>query len=219
MHPIGGCRGGPRTQHLYSRLVTKRPAFGCLLEIVETLALTLIIFLVIQTFVAQPYKVQQRSMERTLEPEQYVLVDKITPRIDPYDRGDIVVFNPPSSWAQADGTPFIKRVIGEGGDTIKIQDGKVFVNGTAIEEAYLYSDVPGGPPQETFAPPDHDSWVVPEGELFLMGDHRSDSADSRVFGPVEIDQVIGRAWLRYWPVDTFGILQTPTYPELDPAAP
>ena len=78
---------------------------------------------------------------------------------------------------------------------------------------------PGGPPQETFAPPDQDSWVIPEGELFLMGDHRSDSADSRVFGPVEIDQVIGRAWLRYWPLDTFGILQTPTYPELDPAAP
>ena len=207
------------TQHLYSRLVTKRPAFGCLLEIVETLALTLVIFFVIQTFVAQPYKVQQRSMERTLEPEQYVLVDKLTPRVDAFDRGDIVVFNPPASWAQADGTPFIKRVIGEGGDTIKIQDGKVFVNGTAIEEDYVYADEPGGPPQDTFAPPDQASWVVPEGELFLMGDHRSDSADSRVFGPVEIDQVIGRAWLRYWPIDTFGILQTPTYPELDPAAP
>ena len=199
--------------------MTKRPAVGCLLEIVETLALTLIIFLVIQNFVAQPYKVQQRSMERTLEPEQYVLVDKMTPRVDPFDRGDIVVFNPPVSWAQADGTPFIKRVIGEGGDTIKIQDGQVLVNGTVITEDYVFSEVPGGPPQETFAAPDQDSWVVPEGELFLMGDHRSDSADSRVFGPVEIDQVIGRAWLRYWPIDTFGILQTPTYPELDPAAP
>ena len=133
--------------------MTKRPAFGCLFEIVETLVLTLIIFLVIQNFVAQPYKVQQRSMERTLEPEQYVLVDKLTPRFDPYDRGDIVVFNPPAAWAQADGTPFIKRVIGEGGDTIKIQDGKVFVNGTAIEEPYVYAEA-GGPPQETFAPPD-----------------------------------------------------------------
>ena len=93
------------------------------------------------------------------------------------------------------------------------------MNGTAITEDYVYADVPGGPPQETFAAPDQDSWVIPEGELFLMGDHRSDSADSRVFGPVEIDQVIGRAWLRYWPLDTFGIMQTPTYPELDPAAP
>jgi len=76
--------------------VTRRPLLGCLLEIVETLALTLIIFLVIQTFVAQPYKVQQQSMEHTLEPDQYVLVDKLTPRFDTYKRGDIVVFTPPA---------------------------------------------------------------------------------------------------------------------------
>lgn len=199
--------------------MTKRPAFGCLLEIAETLVLTLVIFLVIQNFVAQPYKVQQQSMERTLEPEQYVLVDKVTPRVDTYARGDIVVFNPPTSWVQENGTPFIKRVIGEGGDTVSIKDGKVLINGTAISEPYIYSDVPGGPPQETFAPPDQDTWVIPKGQLFLMGDHRSNSADSRVFGPVAVDHVIGRAWLRYWPIDTFGILPTPTYPELEPAAP
>ena len=86
-------------------------------------------------------------------------------------------------------------------------------------EPYVYSDVPGGPPQETFPPPDQDTWVIPQGQLFLMGDHRSNSADSRVFGPVAVDQVIGRAWLRYWPLDSFGILPTPTYPELDTAAP
>jgi signal peptidase I len=217
--PSGSRRGDTRAQHLYSRLVTKRPAVGCLLEIVETLVLTLVIFFVIQNFVAQPYKVQQQSMERTLEPEQYVLVDKLTPRVDPYSRGDIVVFTPPASWVQENGTPFIKRVIGEGGDTVKIQDGKVLINGTAIDEPYLYADVPGGPPQETFASPDQDTWVVPDGQLFLMGDHRSNSADSRVFGPVPVDQVIGRAFLRYWPLNTFGILPTPTYPELDPATP
>ena len=94
---------------------------GCLLEIAETLALTLIIFFVIQTFVAQPYKVQQRSMQHTLEPEEYVLVDKLTPRFDTYKRGDIVVFTPPPDWVQEDGTPFIKRVIGLGGDTVDIQ--------------------------------------------------------------------------------------------------
>jgi signal peptidase I len=199
--------------------VTKRPAVGCLLEIVETLVLTLVIFFVIQNFVAQPYKVQQQSMERTLEPEQYVLVDKVTPRVDPYSRGDIVVFTPPASWVQDNGTPFIKRVIGEGGDTVKIKDGEVLINDTAIEEPYVYADVPGGDPQETFASPDQDSWVIPDGQLFLMGDHRSNSADSRVFGPVPVEQVIGRAFLRYWPLDTFGILPTPTYPELDPATP
>ena len=120
--PGGGALGQP----LYcpscepeARLVSQRPALGCALEIIETLALTLIIFFVIQNFVAQPYKVQQQSMERTLEPEQYVLVDKLTPRFDTYKRGDIVVFTPPADWVQDNGTPFIKRVIGVGGDTIK----------------------------------------------------------------------------------------------------
>src|SRR4029079_4910455 len=112
-------------------LVTSRkPALGCLIEIVETLVLTLIIFWVIQSFVAQPFKVQQVSMERTLEPEQYVLVDKLTPRFDPYKRGDIVVFDPPESWPDSgSGQPYIKRVIGIGGDTIELRDGLVYVNG------------------------------------------------------------------------------------------
>ncbi|MEA2611401.1 MAG: signal peptidase [Chloroflexota bacterium] len=188
--------------------------FGCLLEIVETLALTLIIFFVIQTFVAQPYKVQQQSMEHTLEPDQYVLVDKLTPRFDTYKRGDVVVFTPPADWVQQDGTPFIKRVIGLGGDTVAIHDGGVYINGTRLDEAYLFAVAPGDTPQATTVPGDVSSWVVPAGELFLMGDHRANSADSRTFGTVPTQQVIGRAWLRYWPINVFGILPTPRYPEL-----
>lgn len=190
---------------------------GCLFEIVETLVLTLIIFLVIQNFVAQPYKVQQQSMERTLEPDQYVLVDKLTPRLDVYKRGDIVVFTPPTDWTQTDGTPFIKRVIGVGDDEIEIRDGLVYVNGTLLDEPYVYADPPGDPPQPTTA--GQDRWVIPAGELFLMGDHRANSADSRSFGPVPITNIIGRAWLRYWPVSVFGILPTPTHPELETASP
>ncbi len=199
--------------------MSKRPALGCLLEIVETLALTLIIFFVIQNFVAQPYKVQMQSMERTLEPDQYVLVDKLTPRWDGYKRGDIVVFKPPADWGPADDTPYIKRVIGVGGDTVEIHDGLVYINGTALDEPYLYAEPEGGPPQETSADSDQSRWVVPAGELFLMGDHRSNSADSRAHGTVPVADVVGRAWLRYWPLDTFGILPTPTYPALVPVSP
>jgi signal peptidase I len=192
---------------------------GCLVEIVETLVLTLIIFFVIQTFVAQPYKVQQQSMEHTLEPDQYVLVDKLTPRFDTYKRGDIVVFTPPADWVQADGTPFIKRVIGLPGDTVEIRDGNVYINGTKIDEPYLYRDEPGDPPQPTTVQGDTDHWVISPGDVFLMGDHRANSEDSRTFNEVPVSQIIGRAWLRYWPLDVFGILHTPTYPELAPTSP
>ncbi|HEX3429192.1 MAG TPA: signal peptidase I [Candidatus Limnocylindrales bacterium] len=198
--------------------MTKKPALGCLLEIVETLVLTLIIFFVIQTFVAQPYRVQQVSMERTLEPDQYVLVDKLTPRFDTYKRGDIVVFNPPANWVQAQGQPYIKRVIGIGGDKIELKDGKVLVNGTPLlEQAYVYQEDGGSQPTDALI--GVGSWVVPQGQLFLMGDHRSNSADSREFGPVDITAVIGRAWLRYWPINTFTILPTPSHPELATPAP
>ncbi len=187
--------------------------FGCLFEIVETLVLTFVIFLVIQNFVAQPYRVQQQSMEHTLEPDQYVLVDKLTSRFDDYKRGDIVVFTPPQGWAQGDGTPFIKRVIGIARDRVEVREGKVFINDVPLEEPYVYEG------QETLVTGQDTMWIVPDNELFVMGDHRANSADSRVFGPVEKGQVVGRAWLRYWPFSTFGILPTPTHPELQSATP
>ena len=198
--------------------VNRRSTFGCLLEVVETLVLTLVIFFVIQNFIAQPYQVQQMSMERTLEPGQYVLVDKLTPRWDSYSRGDVVVFNPPQTWT-TDPTPFIKRVIGLPGDTVEVRDdGYVYVNGVNLDEHYLYVN-DAGVQEPTTASLDQNTWVVPEGQLFVMGDHRQKSADSRVFGPISISDVIGRAFLRYWPISTLGILQTPSYPSVEPAAP
>jgi len=185
-----------------------RRLLGLLFEIVETLVLTLVIFFVIQTFVAVPIRVEQVSMERTLEPEQQLVVDKLTPRFGDYRRGDIVVFDPPESWTADSGTPYIKRVIGLPGDTLQIRDGLVYINDIALQEPYLYDGQP------TVATGGQDAWVIPPDELFVMGDHRLGSADSREFGPVPRDRVIGRAWLRYFPFSTFGVLPTPAYPEL-----
>ena len=193
--------------------MNRRPALGCLLEVVETVVLTVVIFLGVQTFVAQPFKVEGGSMASTLLPDQYVLVDKLTPHWSPYHRGDIVVLDPPASWSGSSGVPFIKRVIGLPGDEVELRNGVVYVNGTALPEPYVEHDA--GVIETTDPTPGGAShWLVPAGDLLVMGDHRQDSADSRTFGPVEIAHVLGRAWLRYWPIGTFAILADPTYPAI-----
>ena len=182
-----------------------RRSLGCLFEVLETLLVTLVFFLVVQLFVAQPFHVEQPSMENTLMPDQYVLVDKLTPRFSDYQRGDIVVFNPPSTWASdPSGTPYIKRVIAVANDTIDIHGGNVFVNGKQLSEPYLYLGQPTAP----LDPVKH-VWTLTAGQLFVMGDHRGDSQDSRVFGPIDKTSVIGRALIRYWPLANFGALSQP----------
>jgi signal peptidase I len=218
-----------RTGRIGIRPYTRRPvirnrrALGCLLEIAETLLLTLIIFWVIQSFIAQPYRVEQGSMEQTLEENQYVLVDKLTPHFDSYSRGNIIVFNPQRRDGSCDNpgvdetgegaVPFIKRVIGEPGDVVSIHDGSVFVNGVKLDEPYVFQ----GP---TSANGEEDTWTVPTDRLFVMGDHRNNSTDSRssTIGPICIRDVIGKAWLRYWPLDHLGILNVPTYAKVPPPA-
>jgi signal peptidase I len=179
------------------------------IEIVETVALTLVIFLVIQNFIAQPFKVDGQSMEDTFLDGQYVLVDRISHTWSAYTRGQVVVFQPPSGVESGD-YPFIKRVIGVAGDTVSIRDGAVYVNGTALNEPYLFRDETGHI-EPTDPLTGQSSWTVPAGDLFVMGDHRQVSEDSRAFGPVPISSVVGRAIVRYWPLPEFEIVQTPSY--------
>jgi signal peptidase I len=156
-------------------------------------------------------------MEHTLEPDQCVLIDELTRHFRSYTRGDIVVFNPPPGWTPlTDGTPYIKRAIGIGGDTVAIRGGAVYVNGAQLTEPYLYSEGGRLGPTE---PQGLDQWLVPTGQLFVMGDHRAVSADSRAFGTVPTDAVIGRAWLRYLPLSTFGIVGNPGHLEFASPSP
>lgn len=187
----------------------RRGGFGCAVEVLETLVLTLVIFFVIQNFVAQPFQVQQRSMEQTLVEGDYVLVDRLTALWSPYARGQVVVFQPPPNWTSRK-EPFIKRVIGVAGDTVEVQDdGRVHVNGTVLDEPYLFRNAANL--VEPTEASDQTRWVVPEGELFVMGDHRRMSADSRVFGSIPVSSVIGRGVVRYWPLSSIWLVETPTY--------
>jgi signal peptidase I len=198
-----------------------RRALGCAFEVVETLVLTLLIYLLIHNFVAQPFEVQQSSMVPTILDGEYILIDKLTPRFDGYAYGDVVVFNPPGGSGLADdGIPFIKRVIGMPGDTVTLENGRVFVtqpgeSPVRIEEPYVITLEDG-----TTAPtecPRVDcplEWIVGDDEYFVMGDNRPSSQDSRVFGPVDADLILGRAWLRYFPLDRFGLIERPAYPAL-----
>ena len=140
---------------------------------------------------ARNYIVEATSMENTLQPgDRIVVVPAAT-----YNRGDIVVFDPPQAWAAGTQmTPFIKRVIGVSDDVIEIKDGKVWVNGTALDEQYTYEQQP-----TTAAAEEPATWTVGPGELFVLGDRRAASADSRVFGPIPIASVVGRLAYRLFP--------------------
>jgi signal peptidase I len=213
--------GAPAT----SERAGSRRALGCAFEIVETLVLTLLIYLVIHNFVAQPFEVQQSSMVPTIVDGEYILIDKLTTRFDGYHYGDVVVFEPPtSSGLAADGIPFIKRIIGMPGDTVSIENGRVFVtqpgeSPVRIEEPYVVTEADGS--TAATLPRDAEgttSWEVPEGSYFVMGDNRPQSQDSRAFGPIEEELILGRAWLRYFPLERIGLIERPEYPALETAA-
>ena len=192
-----------------------RRSLGCLLEIVETLVLTLVIYLLIHNFIAQPFEVEQDSMVPTILEHEYILIDKLSPRFSQYDRGDIVVFNPPPGYEQG-GVPFIKRVIGLPGDTVSLQNGRVFVTPSGgspvpLTEPYVRQVDGRTAPTQPRDAEGTSEWTVPVGQYFVMGDNRPDSQDSRFFGPIERDSIVGRAWIRYFPLDRIRLTEKPVY--------
>jgi len=213
--------GAPAT----SERAGSRRALGCAFEIVETLVLTLLIYLVIHNFVAQPFEVQQSSMSPTITNGEYILIDKLTPRFDSYHYGDVVVFTPPSgSGLETQGIPFIKRIIGMPGDTVSLENGRVFViqpdaSPVRIEEPYVVTEADGSTSPTVCPRLDCPlTWIVGADEYFVMGDNRPSSQDSRVFGPVDKELILGRAWLRYFPLERVGLIERPEYPALATAS-
>ena len=161
-------------------------------EIGETIIPAVVIALVINLFLAQATQVLGQSMEPTLHSAQRVVVEKVTYRfIHGPRRGDIVVLNLPGQHEL-----LIKRVIGLPGETIEVREGRVYIDGVALEEPWSIN--PGGR--------DYGPTVVPPLHVFVLGDNRGASNDSRSFGPVRISDIIGRAWFSYWPPQDIGLV-------------
>jgi signal peptidase I len=169
----------------------ERPASGLLrgiLEVVQALAIAVLISVGLNLFVVQVTEVRQRSMEDTLDHGDRVLVSKVDYRLHAPERSDIVVFRPPIDA----NIPFVKRVIAIAGDTVDIRDGRVVVNDVELSEPYVI----GSTQARSIRYP----YVVPAGSVFVMGDNRPVSGDSREWGAVRDEDIIGKVIIRFWPL-------------------
>ena len=177
----------------YEEPIERAPSsWRAVLEIVQALALAVVISVVLNLFVVQVTEVRQRSMEDTLHQNDRVLVSKLDYRFGSPQRGDIVVFNPPIDSS----IPYVKRVIALGGETVDLRNGRVFVNDKPVDFPETHNQ-PTQPQAPRISYPFH----VPDGDIFVMGDNRTQSSDSRTFGAVPVGNIIGKVILRFWPPD------------------
>jgi signal peptidase I len=167
-------------------------------EIVETVLLTAAIFLIVNAATGR-FRIEGDSMEPNLHNGEYVLIDKISYLLHEPERGDVVVFTPPNNERD-----YIKRVIGLPGDTVEIKGGQVYVNGAVLDEPYLKNLINNDMPAR----------VIENGRYFVLGDNRNNSSDSRSFGTITPQSIVGRAWLVYWPPSQWSTVPHHTYAAL-----
>ncbi len=148
-------------------------------------------------FVMQPYEIPSGSMEQTIEIGDRVFSEKLSYAFGEPAQGDIITFEDPSDPERV----LIKRVIATGGQTVDLRDGAVYVDGVRLDEPYTQ-----GKPSNDLNSGIQYPYVVPEGYVWVMGDNRTNSADSRAFGAINTEDITGRAVFRYWPLDRIGTL-------------
>ena len=168
-----------------------------ILEWVGVIVGALLVALLIKTFLLQAFYIPSRSMEPTLRIGDRVLVNKLSYRVHDIHRGDIVVFERPKDEPPDAIKDLIKRVIALPGETVSTQNGQVYIDGRPLDEPYL----PAGTVTDNLPPT-----KVDDGKVFVMGDNRGDSRDSRYFGAIDEDLIVGRAFVRIWPVTHLGFL-------------
>jgi signal peptidase I len=168
-----------------------------LLEWAGILGGALIVALVVTKFLIQAFFIPSASMFPTLAIDDRVLVNKLSYDLHEVHRGDLVVFERPASEADSTVKDLIKRVVALEGDTVESRDGRLVVNGELQDELYV---APGAQTSGV------DAQTIPPGHVFVMGDNREDSRDSRFFGPLSEELIIGRAFVKVWPLNDVGLL-------------
>lgn len=174
------------------------------LDWLKTIAAALVIAVVIKTFIMDATKVAGDSMLNTLHHGDMLMVNKIGKRFSRYHRGDIVILEAPDY----PGRLYVKRVVGVPGDTISLENEKVYVNGDEIVEPYTSADY-------TLPTSDITEWTLATDQYFVMGDNRLEGAsnDSRSFGPVLKDHMVGHAFIRFYPFSDFGLIDNNPFGE------
>ena len=172
------------------------------LEIVLIVAAAIALTFLIRTFICQPFEIPSSSMEDTIEIGDRVLSEKLTYLFTDIKQGDIVTFADPTT----SGRTLIKRVIATGGQTVEFIDDSVYVDGVKLNEPYTEGKATGPLPNTYNGMQISYPYTVPDGYLWVMGDNRTNSADSRFFGAVPASSVSGKAFFVYWPFNAFGYL-------------
>ncbi|PKM83386.1 MAG: signal peptidase I [Firmicutes bacterium HGW-Firmicutes-14] len=172
-------------------------AWDFIKDAIQVIVLALILTFVLRHYVVEAREIPSGSMLPTLEIGDRLLVDKIVFKFDEFERTDIVVFAPPPEAQIGDmKNDLIKRIIGLPGDTVEVRDGKVLINGESLEEPYIAQK-----PSYNIGP-----ITIPEGAVFVMGDNRNNSFDSHSWGFLPIENIKGRAFWRFWPLNRTGLL-------------
>jgi signal peptidase I len=175
--------------------VQKQPAQSHLSLWLRDVLIAVAASFIIITFLYQPVRVEGTSMQPELRDQDRLFINKFAYHFESISRGDVVVFHYPRDPEKS----YIKRIIALPGDTLSIDEGRVFVNGKRVEESYV--------PRRYRDTRSLVEMVIPSNEYFVMGDHRSISSDSRDFGPVERDLIYGKAEFVYWPADNMGVIR------------
>lgn len=200
-------------KHSKKRQSTSRVVLGNALGFLSMLLVVVLACLFLRFFVVGVYMVPSKSMEDTIQASDRVFSEKITLPLGGVEPGDIVTFTKPQCVRNQDGSyseeTYVKRVIAVGGQVVDIRDGQVYVDGQLLDEPYLkddsYTVALATPSYWTNKNPIY-PYAVPEGQVWVMGDNRVHSADSRAFGPISVASISGKAFFTYWPVSRIGIL-------------